>query len=86
MSRQNSNATIKASSYTQIYQERRQQSIQTDMTIEEMAKLIDRLVKAERQLTAENQANEELSEQLLFADNQAFKQRQELVARNKIIE
>jgi hypothetical protein len=56
------------------------------MTIEEMAKLIDRLVKAERQLTAENQANEELSEQLLLADNQAFKQRQELVARNKIIE
>lgn len=56
------------------------------MTIEEMAKLIDRMVKAERQLTAENQANEELSEQLLLADNQAFKQRQELVARNKIIE
>ena len=78
LSRQNSNTTIKGGSYQQIYQERQERQIrsvqqesasQTDIALEDLQKLIDRLTRAERQLNAENQANEELTEQLLHAEN-----------------
>lgn len=81
LSRQNSNTTIKGGSYVQLYADRRQlleasQSEcgnQTDITMDEIQKLIDRLQRAERQLTADNQANEEITEQLLQVEAQCFK-------------
>ena len=83
LSRQNSNTTIKGGSYSQLYTERRQMiesahsenAAQTEISMDEMRRLINRLQQAERQLTSDNLANEEITEQLLQLENQCFKQR-----------
>jgi monoamine oxidase len=87
LSRQDSNATIKGGHY--VIPEKKHfadKCNQTDLSLEEITRITDRLMKAERQLEAESQANDEITEQLLLAESQGFKQRQELVARNKSIE